>query len=99
MPIPRGASWASTEAGASPLTTPGGVATTGSAILGCLVGPPFQGDIDMDVEVDVDIDWYFGSLKGGSKSVQVLFNGIEAVVVLTLISQEWGALSDCLAVL
>ena len=28
---------------------------------------------------------YFGCLKGFSKSVQVLFNGIEAVLVLTLI--------------
>ena len=27
---------------------------------------------------------YFGCLKGGSKSVQVLFDGIEAVMVLTL---------------
>ena len=46
----------------------------------------FKGEIDMDidVEVDVDIDRYFGSLKGVSKSVQVLLNGIEAVVVLTV---------------
>ena len=49
-----------------------------------------KGDIDtdidyIDVEVDVDIDRYFGSLKGLSKSVQVLLNGIEAVMVLTLV--------------
>ena len=37
----------------------------------------------MDVEVDVGI---FGCFKGVSKSVQVLFNGIEAVLVLTVIS-------------
>ena len=30
------------------------------------------------------ISSYFGCLEGGSKSVQVLFNGIEAVIVLTL---------------
>ena len=43
----------------------------------------FQGNIDVDVLVDVDIDRYFGCLKGVSKSVQVPFNGIEAVLVLT----------------
>ena len=37
------------------------------------------------MDVDVRIDRYFGFLKGGSKSVQVLLNGIGAVVVLTLI--------------
>ena len=43
-------------------------------------------DIDVYVEVDVDIDGYFGSLmKGVSKSVQVLSDGIEAVIVLILI--------------
>ena len=42
----------------------------------------FKGDID--VEVDVDIDRYFGCFKGVSTSVQVLFNGIEEVLVLTL---------------
>ena len=29
--------------------------------------------MDIDVEVDVDVDRYFGCLKGGSKSVYVLF--------------------------
>ena len=38
----------------------------------------------MAVEIDVDKDSYFGSLKGGSKSVQVLLSGIEAVMRLTL---------------
>ena len=33
--------------------------------------------------VDVDIDSNLGCLRGGSKSVQVLFNGTEAVIVLT----------------
>ena len=42
----------------------------------------------MDVEVDVDKDRYSGCLKGGSKSVQVLFNGIEALVELILIVLE-----------
>ena len=40
----------------------------------------------MDIEVDVDIDGCFGSLPEVSKSVQVLFNCVEAVVVLTLIA-------------
>ena len=31
------------------------------------------------------MDRYFGSLKGGSKSVLILFYGIEAVIELTLI--------------
>ena len=47
-------------------------------------------DIDIDVvveiEVDVDIDSYFGCIKGVPKSVQVLFHGIEAVLVLTVIA-------------
>ena len=47
--------------------------------------------IHVDVEVDVDIDSYFGSLKEVSKSVLVPFNGIEAVVVLTLIILKWGS--------
>ena len=34
--------------------------------------------------MDVDIDRYFGRLKGASKSVQVLFNGIEAAMELYL---------------
>ena len=44
----------------------------------------FKADIDInyaDAEADVDMDRYFGCLKGGSKSVQVLFDGIEAVMV------------------
>ena len=47
----------------------------------------FKGDIDIDtdVEVDVDIDSYLGCLREASKSVEVLLNGIQAVVVLTLI--------------
>ena len=36
----------------------------------------FKGDVQIEVEVDVDIDRYFGSLKGVSKSAQVLFDGI-----------------------
>ena len=48
--------------------------------------------MDVDVEVDVDLDRYFGSLKEASKSVQVLFNGIEAVLVLTLILLKQRAL-------
>ena len=42
-------------------------------------------DIAVDVEVDVIIDRYLGCLEGASKSVQVPLNGIEAVMVLTLI--------------
>ena len=42
-------------------------------------------DIDIDVVVDVDVDSYFGCVKEVSKSVQVLFNGLEAVMELTLI--------------
>ena len=42
-------------------------------------------DTDVEVDIDVDIDSYFGCFKGVSKSVQVLFNGIEAATVLTLI--------------
>ena len=41
-------------------------------------------DVDVDVKVDVDIDSYFGCSNGVSKSVQVLFTGIEAAFVLTL---------------
>ena len=41
-------------------------------------------DTDIDVEVDVDIDSHLGCVKRVSKSVQVLLNGIETVVVLTL---------------
>ena len=46
----------------------------------------------MDIEIDVDIDSCFGCLESVSKSVQVLFNGVEAVMVLTLISLKLGAL-------
>ena len=44
-----------------------------------------KGDIDMavEIEVDVDVDGYFGCFKRASKSVSVLFNGIEAAMVLT----------------
>ena len=48
----------------------------------------------IDVEVDVDIDRYVGCLKGVSKSVQLLSNGIEAVIVLTLIILKWSALYE-----
>ena len=41
-------------------------------------------DIDIDVEVDVDIDSYLSCSKKVSMSVQVLFHGLEAVMVLTL---------------
>ena len=51
--------------------------------------------MNTDTHIDIDIIRYrgrgkyrcryFGCLKGGSKSVQVLFIGIEAVVVLTFI--------------
>ena len=41
-------------------------------------------DVDVDVRVDVDIDSCFGCVKGISKSVQVLLNDIEAVMVLSL---------------
>ena len=47
------------------------------AVLSDLKGS-LKGDIDIDVEVDVDIHRYVGSLKGSSKSVQVLLNGIAA---------------------
>ena len=39
-------------------------------------------DVDVDAEVDVDIDTYVGCLKGVSKSVQVILNGKEAVMVI-----------------
>ena len=35
---------------------------------------------------------YLGSLKGGSKSAQVLFDGIQAVLVLVLASLKCGVL-------
>ena len=38
-------------------------------------------EVDVEVEVDAVLD---GFLKGASKSVQVVFNGMEAVMVLTL---------------
>ena len=37
-------------------------------------------DTDVDVQVDVDLDSYFGCLKGVSKSVRVLLNGMEAIM-------------------
>ena len=40
--------------------------------------------MDLDAAVDVDIDSHFGCLEEGSQSVQVLLNGIEAIMVLTL---------------
>ena len=42
-------------------------------------------DVDVEVKVDVNVDRYFGfeKVKGGSKSVQVLSNGIEADIVLS----------------
>ena len=46
----------------------------------------------MDVELDVDIDWYFGCLRWISESVQVLFDGKEAAMVLTLIILKEQAL-------
>ena len=45
----------------------------------------FKGDVGIDVYVDVDIDRYFRCLKFVAKSVQVMFDGIEALMVLTLI--------------
>ena len=55
--------------------------------MGCLKGPEglLKGDMDINVEVDVEIGRYFGCLKAGSKSVQVLLNGIEAVMEPTQI--------------
>ena len=47
--------------------------------------------MDIDVEVDVEIDSYIGSLKRVSKSVQVLLNGIDAVMVLTLTIPNYRA--------
>ena len=43
---------------------------------------------DIDTDVDVDTNSYFGCSEGVSKSVQVLLNGIEAVLALTLINSE-----------
>ena len=39
------------------------------------------------------MDIYFGCLKGGSKSVQVLVSGTEAAMELILIILKWRALS------
>ena len=41
-------------------------------------------DVDVDADVDVDMDSSVGCLTWVSKSAQVLSNGTEAVVVLTL---------------
>ena len=38
----------------------------------------------VNVDMDVNVDRYFGCLKGVSKSVQVLVNNIETILVLTL---------------
>ena len=57
-----------------------------------VVSRDLKGPLKGDVEVDVDTDSYVGCLKGVSKSVQILFSGIEAVVVLTLIILEYRAL-------
>ena len=39
--------------------------------------------------------YYFGCFKGASKPLQVLLNGIEAAIVLTLIMLKQRALNDC----
>ena len=44
------------------------------------------------MEVNVDVDRYLDCLKGVSKSVQALFTGIEAVLVLPLIILKERAL-------
>ena len=41
-----------------------------------------KGDVDVQLEVGVDIDSCFGCLKRVSESAQVLFNGLEAAMVL-----------------
>ena len=66
---------------------PNGVCNKGLCNTGYRWGS-FKGHIDIDVEVDVDIDCYFAVYRGFSKSVQVLLNGIEAVMELTLISMK-----------
>ena len=43
-----------------------------------------QIQIYIEVDVYIDIDSYFGCSKWMLKSVQVLFHGIEAVMILTL---------------
>ena len=48
--------------------------------------------MDVDIDVDVDIDSCFGYLKWVSKSVQILFHCIEAVMVLTSIILKERAL-------
>ena len=50
--------------------------------------------MDIGVEVEIDIDSYLGSLRGVSESVQVLFSGTEAGMVLTLIILKWRALEQ-----
>ena len=42
----------------------------------------------MDIDVDVDVNRHFRYLKQGSRSVQVLLNGIEAVMALTLMIRK-----------
>ena len=63
-----------------------------AAILALQRWGSFKADVNIDVEVDVDIDRQFGSLEGLSKSVQVLFHGVEAVMILTLIILKLRAL-------
>ena len=67
--------------GPTPKTDEAGKAMPGRAILAAYrdLKGSFHGDID--VEVDVDIDGYFGCLRKVSKSLQVLLNCIEAVLV------------------
>ena len=48
--------------------------------------------MDVDVQVDVNIDRYCGCLQVVSKSVQVLLDGIEAVMELTLMILKWRIL-------
>ena len=50
-----------------------------------LVQAIWIGLLDTDFEVDVDVDRYCGCFKWASKSVQILLNGIETVLELTLI--------------
>ena len=65
---------------------------------GCRQGS-FKGELDIDIDVDVGLDVdidlgcrYFGYLKGVSKAVQVLLNGIEAVMLQTVIVLKQRAL-------
>ena len=66
---------------------PGGGEGIGGVSRVCIL--PYW-DMDIDVEVDVGIDSYVGCLKEVSKLVQVLLNGKEAVMVLTLIILQYS---------